>query len=218
MPSPSPRLTYFPVGVVVVEDTEGDGGEDAGEVEEEGCRDDLLHRLVSHDAVPVVGEVVRQPSFQVLPEPAGERAALLLWEEEGDGLGGAAPGGGYGFCGRHGARCPRQPRGWDAANQGLLARLCMRLNGSGRRARRPERSRFPAPQLEDITTPRNRGQGRGGTVVLRGRLRHGAGRSEGVGRAARHYSQSGGSPRLFPQFLKSPHSPNRAARPQQISV
>lgn len=73
------------MGVVIVEYTEGDGGEDAGEVEEESGRDDLLHRLVPHDAVLVVGEVVRQPSLQVLSETAGERAALLLWEEEGGG-------------------------------------------------------------------------------------------------------------------------------------
>lgn len=76
--------------------------------------------------------------------------------------------------------------------------------------RRPERSQFPAPLSEDIMTPRNTGQGRRGTVVLRGRLRHGARQCEGVekGRPAITHNQ-GGRLGFFLQFLKSPHSPKR---------
>lgn len=65
-------LTYFAVGVVVVEDAERDGRKDAREVEEERRRENLLWRFDSCQAVFVVGDVVRQAAGKILADALTE--------------------------------------------------------------------------------------------------------------------------------------------------
>ena len=54
--------TNFAVSVVVVEDAKGDGRKDAGKVEEQRRRQDLLRCLDTGQPVFVVGDVVRKTS------------------------------------------------------------------------------------------------------------------------------------------------------------
>lgn len=66
------------VSVVVVEDAESDGRQDAGEVEEERGGEHLLRSLVAEDAVRVVGDVVRETPLQIVVDALPESTAFLL--------------------------------------------------------------------------------------------------------------------------------------------
>ena len=71
-------VTHFAERVVVVEDTESDGGQDASKVEEKRGGEHFLQCLVTEDAVRVVGHVVRQPPLQIVVESLAELATFLL--------------------------------------------------------------------------------------------------------------------------------------------
>lgn len=72
------KFTYFSVSVVIIEYTEGYGRQDAGKVEEEGGRDDLLKGLVTYDPVPVIWEVVGHAPLEILPQAPRETTSPLL--------------------------------------------------------------------------------------------------------------------------------------------
>ena len=57
--------TDFAVRVVIVEDAKSDGWQNAGKVEEERRREDLLGRLDTRQSIFVVGNVMRKTTPQV---------------------------------------------------------------------------------------------------------------------------------------------------------
>ena len=66
------------MGVVVVEDPECDGRQDAGKVKEQRRRQDLLRGLDARQAVLVVGHVMRQSPGEILSNTLAEPAQLLV--------------------------------------------------------------------------------------------------------------------------------------------
>ena len=66
------------MSVVVVEDSESDGREDAGEIEEKGRRDHFLDRLRAGQAIRVIADVMGQPPTQVIHYVLPELAPSLL--------------------------------------------------------------------------------------------------------------------------------------------
>jgi hypothetical protein len=71
------------VGVVIVEDPESDGWKETGKVKEKGRRQNLLRSLFAHDAINVVGNVMRKTSAKIfanaLPKLA-EFPYILCWK------------------------------------------------------------------------------------------------------------------------------------------
>ena len=64
------------MGVLVVEDTECYGRQEASKIQEERCGDEFVNGLVPNDAVAKIAQVVRESPFQVSSETTCKPSTL----------------------------------------------------------------------------------------------------------------------------------------------
>ena len=63
---------------MIVEISKGNGGQDAGKVEEDRCGEGFLHRLLPDKAIKEVRDVVRDPLLKVLQDALAQVVPVLV--------------------------------------------------------------------------------------------------------------------------------------------